>query len=149
MARVLHLLILWLLVRNSESQGYVGSGLDIGASIERILPSVSHRANTSQIFYGIMFDAGSTGTRIHIYTFIQEEPSEGFISFHSLLVGLTENIFIASCFSKYNVCVVVFPDRLPILHSEMFQSVKPGLSAYADMPEKVSKPFSYFVRLVN
>lgn len=82
MARVLHLLLLWLLIR--ESQGYVGNGLDLGASIERILPSVTHHANTSQIFYGIMFDAGSTGTRIHIYTFIQKEPSEGFIGFLSL-----------------------------------------------------------------
>jgi ectonucleoside triphosphate diphosphohydrolase 5/6 len=23
-------------------------------------------------FYGIMFDAGSTGTRIHVYTFVQK-----------------------------------------------------------------------------
>ncbi|MCJ8743738.1 hypothetical protein PDJAM_G00097750 [Pangasius djambal] len=101
MARVLHLLLLWLLVRGSESQDYVGSGLNLGANIERILPSVTHRANASRIFYGIMFDAGSTGTRIHIYTFLQKEPN-----------------------------------RLPVLDNEMFQSVKPGLSAYADMPEK-------------
>lgn len=80
MAQVLHLLLLWLLVRDSESQGYVGSGLDLGMSNEKILPSFTHGANTSQIFYGIMFDAGSTGTRIHIYTFIQKEPSEWFIS---------------------------------------------------------------------
>lgn len=76
MAPAMHLLLFWLLVRFSESQGYVGSRMDLGANIERILPSSSHRANTSQIFYGIMFDAGSTGTRIHIYTFIQKEPSE-------------------------------------------------------------------------
>ncbi|XP_060773767.1 ectonucleoside triphosphate diphosphohydrolase 5 [Neoarius graeffei] len=101
MARVLHLLLLWLLVRGSESQGSMSSGLDLGSSIERILPSVSHRANASQAFYGIMFDAGSTGTRIHVYSFIQREPN-----------------------------------RLPILDNEVFQSVKPGLSAYADMPEK-------------
>lgn len=100
MAGVLHSLLLWLLVRVSEPLDYVGSGLDFGPSIERILPSVSHRANGS-IFYGIMFDAGSTGTRVHIYTFMQQDSN-----------------------------------RLPIVDNEMFQSVKPGLSAYADTPEK-------------
>ncbi|NXN13655.1 ENTP5 diphosphohydrolase, partial [Indicator maculatus] len=52
-------------------------------------------------FYGIMFDAGSTGTRIHIYTFVQKSP-----------------------------------ESLPELEGEIFESVKPGLSAYADQPEK-------------
>ncbi|XP_056151453.1 ectonucleoside triphosphate diphosphohydrolase 5 [Lampris incognitus] len=32
--------------------------------------------NMSRIFFGIMFDAGSTGTRIHIYKFIQKDPVE-------------------------------------------------------------------------
>uniref|UniRef100_A0AAQ6A5B5 nucleoside diphosphate phosphatase n=1 Tax=Amphiprion ocellaris TaxID=80972 RepID=A0AAQ6A5B5_AMPOC len=32
--------------------------------------------NMSRVFYGIMFDAGSTGTRIHIYKFIQKDPVE-------------------------------------------------------------------------
>lgn len=77
MAHVLHLLLLWLLVRSSEPQGYVGNGLGLGANIEKILPSVTHRANGSRSFYGIMFDAGSTGTRVHIYNFIQKGSSEG------------------------------------------------------------------------
>ncbi|KAJ7344983.1 hypothetical protein JRQ81_000933 [Phrynocephalus forsythii] len=59
-------------------------------------------ANTSvKTFYGIMFDAGSTGTRIHIYTFIQRSP-----------------------------------ENPAELEGEIFESVKPGLSAYADRPEK-------------
>lgn len=37
-------------------------------------PAVPNPANQSRIFYGIMFDAGSTGTRIHIYKFIQKDP---------------------------------------------------------------------------
>ncbi|XP_034624450.1 ectonucleoside triphosphate diphosphohydrolase 5 isoform X1 [Trachemys scripta elegans] len=56
------------------------------------------RTNT---FYGIMFDAGSTGTRIHIYTFVQKNP-----------------------------------EQPPELDGEIFESVKPGLSAYVDQPEK-------------
>uniref|UniRef100_A0A8C7IVR7 nucleoside diphosphate phosphatase n=1 Tax=Oncorhynchus kisutch TaxID=8019 RepID=A0A8C7IVR7_ONCKI len=68
-------------------------GQDSGAVLSR-------PANSSRIFYGVMFDAGSTGTRIHVYTFIQKDPEE-----------------------------------LPVLDNEMFHSIKPGLSAYADMPE--------------
>lgn len=34
---------------------------------------INAKANT---FYGIMFDAGSTGTRIHIYTFVQKTPGK-------------------------------------------------------------------------
>uniref|UniRef100_A0A8C5WAK5 nucleoside diphosphate phosphatase n=1 Tax=Leptobrachium leishanense TaxID=445787 RepID=A0A8C5WAK5_9ANUR len=51
--------------------------------------------------YGIVFDAGSTGTRIHIYTFTQRTTGT---MLH--LVG------------------------------EVFESVKPGLSAFADRPHK-------------
>lgn len=65
-----------------------------------ILPSLSRPANHSRIFYAVMFDAGSTGTRIHVYTFIQSSS-----------------------------------EQLPVLDNEMFHSVKPGLSAYADSPE--------------
>uniref|UniRef100_A0A667GS20 FAM161 centrosomal protein B n=1 Tax=Lynx canadensis TaxID=61383 RepID=A0A667GS20_LYNCA len=33
---------------------------------------------SASTLYGIMFDAGSTGTRIHVYTFVQKIP--GYIS---------------------------------------------------------------------
>ncbi|NWR49540.1 ENTP5 diphosphohydrolase, partial [Regulus satrapa] len=59
---------------------------------------INAKANT---FYGIMFDAGSTGTRIHVYTFVQKSPED-----------------------------------LPEVEGEIFESVKPGLSSYADQPEK-------------
>ncbi|XP_043553020.1 ectonucleoside triphosphate diphosphohydrolase 5 isoform X2 [Chiloscyllium plagiosum] len=65
-----------------------------------ILPSRLTSVNVSNVFYGIMFDAGSTGTRIHIYSFIQK--------------GLEP----------------------PQVDSEIFESVKPGLSAYVDDPEQ-------------
>ncbi|KAJ1078554.1 hypothetical protein K5549_000736 [Capra hircus] len=51
--------------------------------------------------YGIMFDAGSTGTRIHVYTFVQKMPGQ-----------------------------------LPVLEGEIFDSVKPGLSAFVDQPKQ-------------
>uniref|UniRef100_A0A8D0QW08 nucleoside diphosphate phosphatase n=2 Tax=Sus scrofa TaxID=9823 RepID=A0A8D0QW08_PIG len=56
---------------------------------------------SASTFYGIMFDAGSTGTRIHVYTFVQKIPGE-----------------------------------LPILEGEIFESVKPGLSAFVDQPKQ-------------
>uniref|UniRef100_A0A4W5MWG2 nucleoside diphosphate phosphatase n=1 Tax=Hucho hucho TaxID=62062 RepID=A0A4W5MWG2_9TELE len=44
--------------------------------LPEVLLEVSHPVNLSRTFYGIMFDAGSTGTRIHIYTFLQKDPVE-------------------------------------------------------------------------
>ncbi len=40
---------------------------------------VPHPVNFSRKFYGIMFDAGSTGTRIHIYKFIQKDPGKSLL----------------------------------------------------------------------
>uniref|UniRef100_A0A8C2WFZ6 nucleoside diphosphate phosphatase n=1 Tax=Cyclopterus lumpus TaxID=8103 RepID=A0A8C2WFZ6_CYCLU len=69
------------------------------------LPAPRHRRPASSTAggsfqYGIMFDAGSTGTRIHIFKF-QTELNEA-----------------------------------PKLAHETFRALKPGLSAYADDPEK-------------
>ncbi|KAM9395026.1 ectonucleoside triphosphate diphosphohydrolase 6-like isoform 3-T4 [Salvelinus alpinus] len=50
--------------------------------------------------YGVMFDAGSTGTRIHVFKFKLED------------------------------------NEAPKLAHETFRAIKPGLSAYADDPEK-------------
>ncbi|XP_041831927.1 ectonucleoside triphosphate diphosphohydrolase 5-like isoform X2 [Melanotaenia boesemani] len=80
----------------------------------RILPSLSRPANQSRIFYAVMFDAGSTGTRIHVYTFIQSDSKQ-----------------------------------LPVLDNEMFHSVKPGLSAYADFPEMVSQTVSMLLKVAR
>ncbi|KAK2856436.1 hypothetical protein Q5P01_005171 [Channa striata] len=56
-------------------------------------PGPAHCCRTVQ-------SSGSTGTRIHVYTFIQSDS-----------------------------------EKLPLLDNEMFHSIKPGLSAYADSPE--------------
>lgn len=41
-------------------------------------PVAPRQVNFSRTFYGIMFDAGSSGTRIHIYKFIQKDPGKSF-----------------------------------------------------------------------
>ncbi|NWS69699.1 ENTP5 diphosphohydrolase, partial [Crotophaga sulcirostris] len=91
-----------LLVLACSSFSFVLSHLNREMWYQDFLPPnvcpINAKANT---FYGIMFDAGSTGTRIHIYTFVQRSP-----------------------------------ENLPELEGEIFESVKPGLSAYADQPEK-------------
>uniref|UniRef100_A0A3B3UU76 nucleoside diphosphate phosphatase n=1 Tax=Poecilia latipinna TaxID=48699 RepID=A0A3B3UU76_9TELE len=51
--------------------------------------------------YGVMFDAGSTGTRVHVFRFRMENQGTG-------------------------------------LDRETFRAIKPGLSAYADDPQKCS-----------
>ncbi|XP_022050130.2 ectonucleoside triphosphate diphosphohydrolase 5-like [Acanthochromis polyacanthus] len=79
-----------------------------------ILPSLSRPANHSRIFYAVMFDAGSTGTRIHVYTFIQSDSAE-----------------------------------LPVLDNEMFHSIKPGLSAYADSPEMAGQTVRMLLKVAK
>ncbi|XP_043929566.1 ectonucleoside triphosphate diphosphohydrolase 5-like [Protopterus annectens] len=73
---------------------------DYSTRVGHMSPSMTCTSTVCDTFYGIMFDAGSTGTRIHIYTFVQNTPAEP-----------------------------------PHLDKEIFESVKPGLSAYVDQPE--------------
>ncbi|KAG1941765.1 ectonucleoside triphosphate diphosphohydrolase 5 [Pimephales promelas] len=113
MKKMLMLMMLLLLIQvSSSSSSSSSAGLSVGFG--SALPSLSRPANASQIFYSIMFDAGSTGTRIHVYTFIQRDP-EGF----------------------------------PVLDNEMFQSLKPGLSAYADTPEIAGHTVALLLRVAK
>uniref|UniRef100_A0AAY4BWW9 nucleoside diphosphate phosphatase n=1 Tax=Denticeps clupeoides TaxID=299321 RepID=A0AAY4BWW9_9TELE len=113
-SRSLHLLFTgWCHCRYSLSVFNVGIGLDLSVGVEGVLPSLARPANASRIFHGIVFDAGSTGTRIHVYTFIQKDP------------------------------------ELPLLEKETFQSVKPGLSAYADTPETAGETVRQLLRVAK
>ncbi|KAM9294348.1 nucleoside diphosphate phosphatase ENTPD5 [Gastrophryne carolinensis] len=79
--------------------GCCWSDIDPASSLKSVLPSAIRAANNT--FYSIVFDAGSTGTRLHVYAFLP--PTAG---------------------------------PLLELKGEIFESVKPGLSAYADRPEE-------------
>ncbi|KAM6914905.1 ectonucleoside triphosphate diphosphohydrolase 5 [Xenentodon cancila] len=104
-------LLLVLLAVAGLNQAQVETSL---LDLPSILPSLSRPANHSHIFYAVMFDAGSTGTRIHVYTFIQRDS-----------------------------------EQLPVLDNEMFHSVKPGLSAYADFPEMAGQTVRMLLKVAR
>ncbi|KAG7466411.1 hypothetical protein MATL_G00164590 [Megalops atlanticus] len=89
---LLLLVSLWALAGNFRAEAAYYNR-DYSANTENLLPSVSRPANLSRTFYGIMFDAGSTGTRIHVYTFLQKDPAELPIleneMFHAVKPGLS------------------------------------------------------------
>ncbi|KAM9354327.1 ectonucleoside triphosphate diphosphohydrolase 5-like [Pholidichthys leucotaenia] len=88
-ATVPFLLLVLLAVTGLSSAQVKTSLLDMSW----ILPSLSRPANHSRIFYAVMFDAGSTGTRVHVYTFIQSDSEELPVldneMFHSIKPGLS------------------------------------------------------------
>ncbi|XP_076141435.1 ectonucleoside triphosphate diphosphohydrolase 6 [Alosa pseudoharengus] len=69
-------------------------------AIDHHLRPTSAEVVSEDFLYGIMFDAGSTGTRIHVFKFLLQ------------------------------------PNESPKLAHETFKAIKPGLSAYADDPDK-------------
>uniref|UniRef100_A0A672HYA2 nucleoside diphosphate phosphatase n=1 Tax=Salarias fasciatus TaxID=181472 RepID=A0A672HYA2_SALFA len=72
-----------------------------GAAAARPLPQ-RQRSHRPGLQYGVMFDAGSTGTRVHVFKFQMKSRAA------------------------------------PSLQQETFSSIQPGLSSYADDPEKCS-----------
>jgi len=70
------------------------------------------RTSAADFQYGIMLDAGSTGSRIHVYRFLP--PST--------------------------------PGGLPEPVDEVFEQIKPGLSAYANDPHKAAASLQPLIR---
>ncbi|XP_061757070.1 ectonucleoside triphosphate diphosphohydrolase 5-like isoform X2 [Nerophis ophidion] len=86
---LLQLLVLLLAVATTVSAQLATSFWERSS----VLPSFHRSTNHSRLFYAVMFDAGSTGTRIHVYTFIFAEsealPVLDKEMFHSVKPGLS------------------------------------------------------------
>ncbi|KAM9783192.1 ectonucleoside triphosphate diphosphohydrolase 5-like [Neosynchiropus ocellatus] len=110
MKPVVLLLLLFAMVRAQLQVSY----LDLTSSFWSIVPGLSRPVNHSRIFYAVMFDAGSTGTRIHVYTFIRSDSG-----------------------------------KLPVLDNEVFHSLKPGLSAYANYPKMAGQAVRMLLKVAR
>ncbi|KAG5453078.1 Ectonucleoside triphosphate diphosphohydrolase 6, variant 2 [Clonorchis sinensis] len=69
------------------------------------------KPHVSDNLYGVVFDAGSTGTRVHVFELSRENPNEAYT-----------------------------------LTDELFEQVNPGLSAYADSPERAGASLDPLLR---
>lgn len=72
----------------------------------------------------IIFDAGSTGTRIHVFTFLIETDRK-----HDPADGVKR--------------------KKVTLKSEHFKSITPGLSSHAQQPEKAAQSIKHLLRFAN
>ncbi|XP_078590471.1 ectonucleoside triphosphate diphosphohydrolase 5-like isoform X1 [Branchiostoma floridae x Branchiostoma japonicum] len=103
----LGLLLVFLVVHSGRLTLQHQAGSDINVSsdrenglIQEVWQRERARPGRSQILYGVMIDAGSTGSRLHVFKFRRN--------------------------SEDDITLV----------SEKFESIKPGLSSYADDPDE-------------
>ncbi|MEQ2172255.1 hypothetical protein GOODEAATRI_019226 [Goodea atripinnis] len=102
------------------------------------------RNRESRVFYGIMFDAGSTGTRIHIYKFIQKDPG--------VLAWVTVNFLTGRPFFKPLLsCLVTGYAGYKLCYYEVLRVVKGNFhQPYEVKGSSVFYAFShYFDRAVQ
>ncbi|XP_078675088.1 ectonucleoside triphosphate diphosphohydrolase 5-like isoform X2 [Branchiostoma floridae x Branchiostoma belcheri] len=95
------LFVLFLLVNFGRLTLQHDAGMDHGEGlIQEVWRQEQQRPGRSKVLYGVMIDAGSTGSRLHVFKFQRN--------------------------SEVDIRLV----------TEKFESIKPGLSSYADNPEE-------------